>query len=905
MKLINEVELMNKNMTQEKIMLIDGHSILHRAFYGVPLLTNSKGIYTNAIYGFLNIILKLIEEEQPEYIGVAFDVKEPTFRHKEFEEYKGHRKATPSELKMQIPILKELLSAMGIMSIEMPGYEADDILGTLGKKAEIEGIHPIIISGDRDLLQLASEAIKIRIPKTIRGKTEIEDYYAVDVKEKYGVTPQEYIDVKGLMGDPSDNIPGVPGIGEKTATKIIQEYHTIEAAIVHAEEIKPRRASENLQKYQQQARLSKFLATICTDCPIEIDFLMMKIGSFRNEKAYEIIKELEFKSLADRFSSQSISEPFKLLHSDIGSGKIIRTLSECKEWINQIQLDSEIVYHVLIENQRMLGIALKETEGAPIWIEIGDDLSEKGLLQTMKYVLENKNVRKITHHAKPSILYFSQHNIKLRGLSFDTMIGAYLINPLKEHYGYDDLAQDFLNELYPTEEEILGKGKQQKSFMDLSEEDKMNYLIQRLWIISKSKRVIEMKLKENNQEYLYYEIELPLIEVLASMEKYGLQIHMDTLKAYAEKLENKLESLTETIYILAGESFNINSPKQLGTILFEKLKLPVTKKTKTGYSTAADVLEKLAPQHEIIRHILEYRQLIKLKTTYVDGLFSVMDPKTHKVHSTFHQTITATGRISSSEPNLQNIPIKLELGREIRKAFVPSSSDYIFIDADYSQIELRVLAHISKDETLTQAFIEQQDIHRLTASQVFKTPFHEVTPLQRNNAKAVNFGIVYGISAFSLSQDLNISRKEADQYIEGYFEKYPKVKEYLENTITQAKETGYVSTLFGRRRPMLELQSRNFMQRSFGERVAMNMPIQGTAADIIKIAMVQLYQEFEIRKLRSRLILQVHDELLIEAHIEEAKEVKEIIKRTMETAVNLIVPLEVDMTEGISWFQTQ
>lgn len=896
---------MNDHSTQEKIMLIDGHSILHRAFYGVPLLTNSKGLYTNAIYGFLNIFYKLIEEEQPKYIGVAFDLKQPTFRHEEFEDYKGHRKQMPNELKMQIPIVKDILDAMGVMRFEMSGYEADDILGTLAKKSEDIGFLPVIVSGDRDLLQLATDKIKIRIPKTVRGQTEVEDYYAKDVINKYGVTPKEFIEVKGLMGDPSDNIPGVPGIGEKTATKIIQKYQTIEEAILHAKEIKPKRASENLEIYKEQARMSKFLATICTDCPISFEPSNMRLQSLMNEKTYEMLKELEFRSILERFSFGDLSSSSFLKSAVLEKGKKINSVELLQKWINHIGDISILTYLMLIEKEEIKGIGFIGESLAPIWIEISDTLSSEQMFFILKPIFENESIYKITHQAKMSIRFLWKYGVQLKGLAFDTMIGAYLLNPLKEHYGYDDLARDFLNEVYPSEEEILGKGKQQKSLMDLPEEEKMNYIYKQLDIVARSKQVIEKKIKENYQETLYYDIELPLIEVLASMEEYGLQIDTEILKEYAKKLDDQLYNLTQAIYSLAGETFNINSPKQLGSILFEKLQLPPIKKTKTGYSTAADVLEKLVSYHEIVEKILDYRQLMKLKTTYADGLFAVINPQTDKVHSTFHQTITATGRISSSEPNLQNIPIKLALGREIRKAFIPSSEEYVFIDADYSQIELRVLAHISQDKTLIQAFKENQDIHRLTASQVFKIPFEQVTEQQRSNAKAVNFGIVYGISAFSLSQDLKISKKEADQYIQGYFEKYPKVKEYLDRTIVQAKETGYVSTLFERRRPMSELHSSNFVQRSFGERVAMNMPIQGTAADIIKIAMVHVYKEFQKRNLRSRLILQVHDELLIEAHMDEVEEVKQIVKDIMENAVQLDVPLEVDMKEGHSWFHVK
>ncbi|MBM7686422.1 DNA polymerase I [Defluviitalea raffinosedens] len=890
----------------KKIMLVDGNSIINRAFYGVPLLSNSEGIYTNGVYGFLNILFKLLEEDQPDYIAVAFDLKAPTFRHEVFQEYKGNRKGMPEELKPQIPLLKDILDAMGIKRLEKEGYEADDILGTVAKRAEEQGMQPIIVSGDRDLLQLATEQIKIRIPKTKKGGTEIEDYYAKDLIEKIGVTPLEYIDVKALMGDSSDNIPGVPGIGEKTAIKIIQQYHNIENAIAHADEIKPSRASENLKTYQEQARQSKFLATICTQVPIEFDWEQFKLDSIMNPRVYEIFKQLEFKSFLDRFSMlQETNSVSMNTHLSEVLYRAVDSKEAFEKVVEEIFEAGKFSFIIFSGNHKPIGISFCYADTKGVWVGSSDEFSIEEIMALAKPLFESIETEKIAHHAKNAMHILKHFGITLRNLVFDTMIGGYVLNPTKETYEYDDLAQEFLGQTFPSEEEILGKGKSKKSIMNLEEKDRTSFTAGQAYIIYHAEKQIKQKLKENNQEQLYYEIEHPLIEVLFSMEEYGFKIDTQRLKEYVDELEEKIELLTKEIYEIAGEEFNINSPKQLGVILFEKLMLPMGKKTKTGYSTAAEVLEKLRAEHIIIEKILEYRQLVKLKTTYGDGLFAVVNQETQKIHSTFNQTITATGRISSTEPNLQNIPIKLEMGRKIRKVFIPSDEEYLLLDADYSQIELRVLAHIAKDETLIRAFRTGEDIHKLTASQVFKVPLDEVTPRQRSNAKAVNFGIVYGIGAFSLSQDLNISRKEAEAYIEGYFEKYPNVRKYMDETIKQARELGYVTTLFGRRRVIPDINSTNFARRSFGERVAMNTPIQGTAADIIKIAMIKVFNKLKEKNLKSRLILQVHDELLIEVHKDEIEEVKQILKYEMEHAVSLDVPLDVDMHLGKTWFDTK
>lgn len=883
----------------EKIMLIDGNSIVNRAFYGVPLLTNGEGRYTNGVYGFLNILFKLLDEEQPDYLAVAFDLHAPTFRHRTFDGYKGTRKGMPEELREQMPLLKEVLQAMHIPIFEQEGFEADDILGTLSALAEQNGIVPVVVSGDRDLLQLAGETLKVRIPKTKGGRTETEDYYAADVQAKYGVTPAEFIDMKALMGDASDNIPGVPGIGEKTAAKIITQYHDIETAIAHAAEIKPKKASENLAAYQEQARLSKFLATIVRDMPLEWDKETLKIGDMFNQTAYELVKRLEFKSMFSRFEGSASApkqaeQTYRFVADREGAKEVLAALKK-----------GEVGYAFVYENEEGQGLALYQEQLGGVWMEASMAFLMQELLEIFQPFFADSAYRKIGHDVKKDIRFLRSYGYDGFTAEFDTAIGAYILNATGSSYEYDDIAATFLNETYPSQEEVFGKGRTKKAFAALPEAERTAYGARQAEIFFRARKVMEERLAENEQKSLFYDMEMPLIYVLADMEKYGIKVDKAALLAYQKRLGESLDGMEEEIYTLAGEKFNINSPKQLGVILFEKLGLKGGKKTKTGYSTAADVLEKLRTAHPIVERILHYRQLAKLKSTYADGLLAVMDAETEKIYSTFNQTITATGRISSTEPNLQNIPVRLELGRELRKIFIPESAEFCFLDADYSQIELRVLAHISGDESLIAAFKSNQDIHRMTASQVFHVPFDEVTPLQRSNAKAVNFGIIYGKGAFSLGQDLGISRKEAEEYINAYFARYPKIKTFMEDTIKNGTKNGYVSTLWNRRRNMPELQSSNFMQRAAGERAAMNMPIQGTAADIIKLAMIKVHRALQEGGYRSRLILQVHDELLIEAYKEEKEAVAKILKENMEHAADLLVPLDVDVHEGASWFEAK
>lgn len=868
-----------------KIVLIDGHSILNRAFYGLPDLTNAEGLHTNAIYGFLTIMFKLLEEEKPEYLTVAFDVHAPTFRHKMYAEYKGTRKPMADELRQQVPVIKEVLHAMGVKTIECAGLEADDLIGTLSNRCENEGMEVTVISGDRDLLQLATEHVKIRIPKTKQGKTEIEDYYAKDVEERYQVTPKEFIDLKALMGDTADNIPGVPSIGEKTATKIITQYHSIEEAHEHVDELKPPRASKALSEYWDLAVLSKELATINVKADFPYELSEAKLGNLYTEEAYIFFQKLEFKNLLSRFDvsapANKVEDGFKIITSKSEAEKVFVQAEEASTIGAVIFKDLENVLPLFADQAGLGGIGLCFSKEESYCIKVEKDITGEWLLKKLADVAEKAETYAM-FHLKESM---EQVTIRNQANCFDVSVAAYLLNPLKNNYTWEDVAR-----------EHLGLMIDEKIDQDMKAcyESYVNYA---------SVEVLRQKLRDTKMDTLFRDIEMPLVFTLFDMEQNGIRVEADALKQYGDQLAGKIAELEKEIYEEAGETFNINSPKQLGVVLFENMKLPGGRKTKTGYSTAADVLEKLAPEHPVVAKILEYRQYTKLKSTYADGLANYIQDD-GRIHGKFNQTITATGRISSTEPNLQNIPVRMELGRLIRKVFIPEEG-YRFVDADYSQIELRVLAHCSGDEHLIQAYKEQSDIHRITASQVFHIPFDEVTPQQRRNAKAVNFGIVYGISSFGLSQDLSITRKEAAKYIDDYFATYPGIKTFLDHAVTHAKEEGYVVTLFGRRRPVPELSSSNFMQRSFGERVAMNSPIQGAAADIIKIAMIRVNQRLKDQKMKSRLVLQVHDELLIEAYEPELDEVQNILKEEMEHAAELKVPLEIDMHTGDNWYEAK
>lgn len=873
----------------KKIVLIDGHSILNRAFFGVPLLTNSEGLHTNAVYGFLNIMFKILDEEKPDYLTVAFDRSEPTFRHQMFDAYKGTRKPMAQELREQVPVMKEVLQAMGIKIVEMPGYEADDLLGTIAGMAEVQGMDVSIISGDRDLLQLATEKVKIRIPKTKRTGTEIEDYYAADVVERYQVTPKEFIDVKALMGDSSDNIPGVPGIGEKTATNLIVAYKSIENAYAHLEEITPKRAKTNLEEHYDMAQMSKTLATIEVHAPIEFDMEAAKLTDLYTPEAYKYMKRLEFKNMLPRFSDDmSQNDLEKYFH-------VYHELDEIQNFFDGFAA-KEAAVSFFEEAGTVYGLAVAEDSQNVAYLTCGGFVTEGYLEEQVQKLCDGLDTL-ITPDLKGLLKHVRVPETKN---CIDTTIAAYLLNPLKNEYTYDDLAKDILGQMVPSKLDLLGKLKIKKAAEEKPEALELMVCYEAYTCIAAKNQLLE-QLEDHGMKKLYDEIEMPLVFVLADMEKEGIRAEKAELESYGAQLTGRIAELETSIYEKAGETFNINSPKQLGVILFERLQMPNGKKTKTGYSTAADVLERLAPDYPIVSEILEYRQLTKLKSTYADGL-ALCIASDGRIHSTFNQTITATGRISSTEPNLQNIPIRMELGRLIRKVFVPKEG-YVFIDADYSQIELRVLAHMSGDQNLIAAYQHAEDIHRITASQVFHTPLEEVTDLQRRNAKAVNFGIVYGISSFGLSQDLSITRKEAEGYIASYFETYPGIKTFLDRLVSDAKEKGYAETMFGRRRPVPELASSNFMQRSFGERIAMNSPIQGTAADIIKIAMIRVKQRLEREQLKSKLILQVHDELLIEAAADEEEYVKTLLAEEMRHAADLAVTLEVDVQSGRNWFE--
>ncbi|HIZ13800.1 MAG TPA: DNA polymerase I [Candidatus Mediterraneibacter stercorigallinarum] len=870
---------------REKIVLIDGHSILNRAFYGVPDLTNAEGLHTNAVYGFLNIMFKILDEEQPEYLTVTFDVHAPTFRHKMYADYKGTRKPMAEELRQQVPVIKDVLRAMNIEIIEKEGLEADDLLGTISHMCEAEGMDVSIISGDRDTLQLATEHVKIRIPKTKQGKTEVEDYNAGDVIEKYGVTPKEFIDVKALMGDASDNIPGVPGVGEKTATKIIQDYHSIENAYEHADELKPPRASRNLKEYWEQAKMSKVLATIDTHADIDFDIEKARHGDMYTKEAHELFQRLQFKNMLSRFdveaSANEIERAFCEVTDKDEIGKIFSEAAQAECVGAAVSKDPGNVLPLFAHPSGFGRIALAYGKDKIYSIPCDMDTDMEFLFGKLS-ALAGSAKRFAMCGLKEYLGYLPEAG---QENSFDVIVAAYLLNPLKNDYSYEDVAREQLNLLIDEKTDEAAKACYEA------------------YTAYAAAPVLEAKLKEQGMESLFFDVEMPLVFTLFDMEQAGVKVEAEALKVYGDQLGSRIVELEKEIYGLAGEEFNINSPKQLGVILFDKLGMPHAKKTKTGYSTAADVLDKLAPDYPIVAKILEYRQLAKLKSTYADGL-AVYIGTDGRIHGKFNQTVTATGRLSSTEPNLQNIPVRMELGRLIRKVFVPKEG-CVFVDADYSQIELRILAHCSGDRQLIQAYREARDIHRMTASQVFHTPFDEVTDLQRRNAKAVNFGIVYGISSFGLSQDLSITRKEAAQYIEHYFETYPGIKKFLDDSVVHAKEKGYAVTLFGRRRPVPELKSSNFMQRNFGERVAMNAPIQGTAADIIKIAMIGVNEELKKRDMKSRLILQVHDELLIEADKSEVEEVKAILKDKMEHAADLSVPLIADMHTGENWYEAK
>ncbi len=871
-----------------KFVLIDGHSILNRAFYGVPIFTNSEGLHTNAVFGFLNIMFKIIDSKQPDYMAVAFDVHQPTFRHEMFKDYKGTRKPMMEELREQVPVIKELLQKMNITTVELPGYEADDVIGTLSKEGEKAGMEVDVISGDRDLLQLASDHITICIPKTKKGQTTVEEYNTEGVRKLYKVTPTEFIDVKALMGDSSDNIPGVPGIGEKGATAIISQFGSIENAYDHADEISNTRNRNALLNNYEMAQMSKTLATINIQSPVEVTPEQCKLEDIYTEDALEMIKRLEFKSMIQRFGSVTSTNDCE------GGFKYINNPFDADPIFEQAK-NADNVGIFIYRNKDNFGVSLCFNNDNVYYIGKEGFVTEDYIIEKVRDLVNAK--------AKLTILNIKENNDILENDDaesiFDISIAAYLLNPLQNTYDYDDIAREYLGMNVPAFDEIFPKTKKSETPSDEIPENILKYACYNAYVAYKAKDALTEKLKETEMLDIYNNVEIPLTYALYDMEQAGIMVAGDKLKEYGERLKTGIDALEKDIFAEAGHEFNINSPKQLGEILFGEMQLPGGKKTKTGYSTSASVLEKLEPDYPFVSKILEYRQLTKLKSTYADGL-AVYIGEDNRIHGKFNQTITATGRISSTEPNLQNIPVRMPLGREIRKVFIPKEG-CVFIDADYSQIELRILAHMSDDKNLIDAYNHSKDIHAATASLVFHVPLEEVTKEQRSNAKAVNFGIVYGISSFGLSNDLSISRKEAEQYIKDYFISYPGIKNYLDNSVKEAKEKGYSVTMFGRRRPIPELTSGNFMQRQFGERVAMNSPIQGSAADIMKIAMINVAKELKEKDLKSKIVLQVHDELLIEAYENEVEQVKDILKRNMEQAAHLNVPLDVDVQVGNNW----
>ena len=870
-------------MNENKVLLIDGYSILNRAFYGVPRLSNSKGMPTNAVYGFLNILFKLTDMEEPGYAAVAFDLKAPTFRHRMYDAYKGTRKPMPDELHAQVPVIQEILEAMGIPSVSSPGFEADDVLGTLARRAEKAGMEVMILSGDRDILQLVTDRVTVRLPKTAKGVTTIENYTPEKIKEVYGITPLQIIELKAMMGDSSDNIPGLPGVGEKTALALLAAYGSLENARAHFEELKPKKAMEAFRDHYELGLLSRDLATIRTDVPLETELSDLKLGDIYNEKAFALFKECEFKNLYPKFIKEEQGTPAK----DI-TVQTTRSREDAAEVFSGLK--EAAGFFADTEGETLFGLAVSGPSGLfyipaeedPLWMaEQLNAAAERG-------------VKLSTCDLKGALAHLPlSEEARIR----DVRIAAYLIDPLKSDYPYEQIASEYGEVMLPSVEEIIA-GKQTKSTV-LTEEQRVRIAAMKARAAEASAEGLLRKLEEQGMLDLYRGIEMPLVYTLSEMEKAGIRLNREALKEYSGRLSVGIDNLEREIYEDAGEIFNINSPKQLGVILFEKLHLPGGKKTKSGYSTAADVLEKLAEEAPIVDKILNYRQLTKLRSTYAEALGNYCD-ENGRIHTSFNQTVTATGRLSSTEPNLQNIPVRMELGREIRKVFVPADG-CVFLDADYSQIELRVMAHLSGDEKLIEAYRHAADIHAVTASQVFGVPLDQVTPLQRRSAKAVNFGIIYGISAFGLSRDLNIPRAESQEYINRYFATYPGIRQFLERTVAQAKKDGFTTTMYGRRRPLPELSSSNFMQRQFGERAAMNSPIQGTAADIIKIAMNRVRAALKEGGYRSRLILQVHDELLLEVPEGEAEAVGKLLKEEMMSAAELSVTLEADLKCGKNW----
>ena len=902
-----------------RLVLIDGNSIMNRAFYGImgsKMLTTKDGKYTNAVYGFLAIMFKILDDIKPEYLAVAFDLKGPTARHELYKEYKANRHGMPDELAEQMPVIKDVLRAMNIDIIEKQGYEGDDILGTLAKYGEKQGLDVVILSGDRDTFQLASDHITIRIPRTKGGKTETEDYNRAKVLEEYGLEPVQLIEVKALQGDTSDNIPGVPGVGPKTAISLIQRYHTVDELyrkVEAGEDDLKGKQRENIVNNKEMAELSRKLGEINTNVPIEDTLEQIKLEEWDRPKVLELFEELRFNRYIDKFGLRGEGSAVDGANSEDSKEQHLEVV-ETNEIPRLIDVDGKCKLYYFLqtkENNNSDNIIKKEITGISIYSEnkIYYIVSHEGFKDQLKGIFENEKIEKYGYDLAQDYILLKQIGITMRNIVYDAKIAAYILNPTSK-YTIDVIARDYLeidNAEYLQSQGVKEEANEQTSLFDVNEKDtqkeKNDEIENCLYAeeVFKLAEVTMKKLEEIDAIDLFKNIDMPTVEVLAEMQWNGMYVDVQELESYGQSLKDRLEILTKEIYELCGEEFNINSTTQLGEILFEKLKLTVVKKTKSGYSTDVDVLEKLRDEHPVIERILEYRQLMKLNSTYVEGMKPYINNKTKRIHSFFHQTITATGRISSTEPNLQNIPTRFELGKQLRKVFKPAEG-CLYIDADYSQVELRVLAHISNDEHMVQAFNNGEDIHRQAASKVFNTPIDEVTKEQRSNAKAVNFGIVYGISDFGLGEQLHISRKKAKQYIEQYLEQYSGIKNFMDNVVEQAKENGYVETLFKRRRYIPELKSSNYMVRQFGSRAAMNTPIQGTAADIMKIAMINVLKELKSRNMKSKIVLQVHDEMMIEATLDEVEDVKEILQQCMECACKLNVPLIAEVSEAINWY---
>lgn len=877
------------------LVIIDGNSIINRAFYALPEMSNKEGLKTNAIYGFTNMLLKIIDTYNPTHISVAFDRKAPTFRHIEFKEYKAGRKKMPDELREQFEPLKDLLDKFNIHRLEIDGYEADDIIGTVSKIAEDNGFKVYIVTGDKDAIQLASNKTTTLITKKGVGKVEEYDYDSVI--EKYEMTPTQFIDLKGLMGDKSDNIPGVPGIGEKTGIKLIKEFSSIEGIFDNIDSIKGS-TKKKLEENKELAIMSKKLATIIRDVPVEFNLEELEYGNYNTKDILDVFKYLGFTSLIPRIGNLDESEEI------VNEANVeISKLEDIDEFINKVKENNELIIKTVTREGNILDKRIKyiflSVDGKKIYYV------EEDSIYKLEYIFTSNEIKKLGYNLKDDYIALKPYGIKLENIYFDITIAEYLIDSMSStSYECSAIAMKYLTKKVKTKEELLGKGVKAKKYQDLSFEELSSHISQIIDTVKSVMPIMEENLKESNMDGLLYHVEMPLVEVLADMEYEGVKVDKEKLNELGSQFKEIIKKLESEIYKISGEEFNINSPKQLGVILFEKLGLPVIKKTKTGYSTNAEVLDKLKDQSPIIDKIIEYRQIVKLNSTYVEGLLSIINPIDGRIHSSFNQTITTTGRISSTEPNLQNIPVKLEMGRNIRKVFI-SDKGCKLVDADYSQVELRVLAHMSQDETMIDAFKHNEDIHTKTASQVFNVSMDEVTSKQRSDAKAVNFGIVYGKSDFGLSEDLNIPVKQAKEYIENYFNKYNKIKEFMDNIIDDASSNGYVTTILNRRRYIPEIKSSNFMLRNAGKRAAMNAPIQGSAADIIKIAMINVYKKLEENNLKSKLILQVHDELIVEAVDSEIDIVKKIVKDEMENAVCLDVNLDVDLNIGDSWYDTK